>query len=276
MNCNNVYKAGLGLALIMGLTLATPAANAQLEASADALNVNLVGILVGTAPDYMGSADYKAVAGPIIRYQFEGSQRYFQWLGPKMTLNLIDDSAWRAGPMLNFRGKRDSSDVNNDVVGQMQTIDATVEAGVFLQYNLKLSEQKMHQLVFSGDVAGSDNGTVGNLRVVYYQPLTESITGLIGVGMTYANDEWVQTYYGVSGSDIRLFPSLGGQAYNPSGGAIGVNIPFGAIWTLNKEWMVLGLGRYEKLQGDAKDSPIVSQEGDSNQWVFAVGIAYRF
>ena len=275
MNCNNVYKAGLGLALIMGLTLAIPAANAQLEASADALNVNLVGILVGSAPDYMGSSDNTGVAGPIVRYQFEGSQRYFQWIGPKMTLNLIDDAAWKAGPMLNFRGARDS-DVENSVVSRMNKIDSTIEAGVFLQYNLKLSEEKMHQLVFAGDVAGSDNGTVANLRMVYYQPLTESITGLIGIGMTFADDEWVQTYYGIYGSDIALFPSLGGQAYNPSGGNIGVNVPFGAIWTLNKEWMVLGLGRYESLQGDAKDSPIVSQQGDSNQWTLAVGIAYRF
>jgi outer membrane scaffolding protein for murein synthesis (MipA/OmpV family) len=74
----------------------------------------------------------------------------------------------------------------------------------------------MHQLVFSGDVAGSDNGKVGNVRVMYFQPLTERVTGLIGIGMTVANDKFVQTYYGIYGSDIALFPSLGGREYNPS------------------------------------------------------------
>ena len=276
MNSDNAYKVCVRLALLMGLVLAIPAANAQLEASGDALNVNLVGILVGSVPDYMGSSDNKGIAGPIIRYQFEGSQRYFQWIGPKMQLNLIDDAALRVGPLLNFRGKRDSSDVKNDVVGRMNTIDAKIEAGAFVQYNLKLSEEKMHQLVFSGDVAGSDNGKVGNVRVMYYQPLTERVTGLIGVGMTVANDKFVQTYYGIFGSDIALFPSLGGNSYDPKGGAIGVNVPFGVLWQLNKEWMVLGFGRYESLQNDAKNSPIVSEQGDSDQWILAVGVAYKF
>jgi outer membrane scaffolding protein for murein synthesis (MipA/OmpV family) len=40
--------------------------------------------------------------------------------------------------------------------------------------------------------------------------------------------------------------------------------------------MLSGGFRYEKLQGDAKDSPIVSREGDSNQWSYGVGLRYIF
>ena len=35
-------------------------------------------------------------------------------------------------------------------------------------------------------------------------------------------------------------------------------------------------GRYERLVGDAKDSPVVAQRGDSNQWIGGVGVAYLF
>jgi outer membrane scaffolding protein for murein synthesis (MipA/OmpV family) len=35
-------------------------------------------------------------------------------------------------------------------------------------------------------------------------------------------------------------------------------------------------GRYEKLMNDAKNSPVTSQRGNSNQWIGGVGISYLF
>ena len=83
-------------------------------------------------------------------------------VGSKVQLNLIDDSTWRAGPMIVLRPKRDS-DVDDAIVSRMKEIDSEVAGGVFVQYNLKLSAQKLHQLVFSGDVVGASNGTVARI-----------------------------------------------------------------------------------------------------------------
>ncbi len=94
--------------------------------------------------------------------------------------------------------------------------------------------------------------------------------------MTYANDKFMETYYGVTGTDVALYPSLGGRPFNASGGVSGVNIPFGLTMAVSRDWLVSAGGRYEKLQGDAKDSPIVSQRGDSNQWVFGAGLSRMF
>jgi outer membrane protein len=269
------FKTSLGFAWILAGALAAPVAHAQLVPPVDAIDVNLVGIGVGSVPDYSGSSNQTTAAAPILRYQFKDSERYFLWLGPTMQLNLLNMTTWRAGPMINYRPKR-GSDVEDSVVKQMNQIDSVVEGGAFVQYNLKLSSTKMHQLVFSGDIAGSSNGTVGHLRMMYWQPFSPTIIGNIGVGMTYGNDKFMQTYYGVSGTDIALFPSLGGQAYSPGGGVSGVNIPFGLTMAVSKQWLVSVGGRYESLQGDAKDSPIVSQRGDSNQWIGGVALSYLF
>jgi outer membrane protein len=37
-----------------------------------------------------------------------------------------------------------------------------------------------------------------------------------------------------------------------------------------------GGGRYEKLMNDAKDSPVTSQRGNSNQWIGGAGISFLF
>lgn len=253
------------------------AANAQLaEPPIPDINVNLIGLAVASVPDYSGSSDNTGAVGPIFRYQFKDSERFFLWLGPTMTLNLLNDKAWRAGPMLNYRAER-GDDVDDPVVKRMDEIDAEVEAGAFVQYRMRLSSQPLHQVLFTGDLAASSEGTVGHLRAMYYHPLREDLFANIGLGTTFSNDKFARTYYGItSANDIALFPSRNGRRYDASGGFIGVNIPFGITWAVQKQWLLTAGGRYEALQGDAKDSPIVKERGDSDQWIFGVAASYIF
>jgi outer membrane protein len=238
--------------------------------------INLVGIAVGMVPDWMGSGDTKGAAGPIVRYQFEGTKRYFLWLGPQMQLNLIDSQEWRAGPMLNYRGEQRGSEADDPIVSQMQKIKDTVEAGAFLQYNMPLSNQRLHQIVFGGDVAGGENGWVSHLKVMWWQPIREGTVFNLGVGMTIGDDKWMNTYFGIRGTDLRFFPSQGGRPYEAASGISGINIPFGITQFLSKEWLLSAGGRIEFLQGDAKDSPLVQQRGDDTQVILGVGLSYMF
>lgn len=274
MNSSHCVKR-LGLVCAIAGALAAPHAHAQLVPPVDAIEANLVSLGIGSAPDYSGSSNNATGLAPAARYQFHNSQRFIMLLGPTLTLNLVDSATWRAGPLLNYRFQRDD-EVEDAVVRQMKKIDAEVEAGVFVQYNLPLSATPFHRLNFSGDIAGSSNGTVGHLRMMYWHPFSPGVIANIGLGMSYGDDEFVQTYYGIGGSDIALFPSLGGSAYTPSGGVTGVNVPFGVSFALSKKWLMSAGGRYERLQGDAADSPIVSERGKASQWVYGVGLSYLF
>jgi MipA family protein len=258
----------------ISLALAGTAAQAQIVPVDAIENTNIIGMAVGVAPDFMGSSDRTGVAGPIFRYQLSGSERYFLLLGPQATFNILDDPDWRFGPMLQFRAGR-GSDVDDAVVNRMVGINNTVEGGVFLTYRMKLSQEKMHQINFTGDVAGSGNGAVGTLRMMWWQPIREGTLFNLGIGTTLANDKWMNTYFGVNNtSDIALYPTLGGRAYNAGSGVKSVTIPFGITQALSKEWLVSAGARYEKLMGDAKDSPIVQQRGNENQWIGGVAINY--
>lgn len=264
----------IGMALCAGMLSMT--AQAQFVPPVEFGDVNVIGLGVGSAPDYMGSANNTGGAAPIARYQFKGTERYVLLMGPQLQVNLLDDANWRFGPMVNYRFGRDN-DVEDKVVKRMTEVDGAVEGGVFVNYNYKLSSAKMHKLVFGADVAGGSNGTVGNLRMNWWQPIGEGRFMTLGVGAKITNDKWARTYFGVTETaDIALFPSLGGRPFDADGGVTSYYIPFGITQALNREWLVSAGGRYEGLLGDAKDSPVTNDRGDSSQWIFGLGVSYLF
>ena len=266
----------LAAALLAAAMFAAPIVHAQIVPPAEMQDVDMVGLGIGSAPDFMGSSHNKAGAAPIFRYQFPGMQRYILWLGPQLQINLVDDSAWRFGPIVNYRFRRDSG-VDDQTVKRMVPIDGKAEGGLFLQYNYKLSQAPMHQLVFSGDVEGSSFGTVGNLKFMWWKPLRQTTVLNLGFGATYGNNRWTNTYFGITNpADIVLYPSLAGRPYNAGGGVKGGNVILGLSQALTREWLLSGGVRYEQLQGDAKDSPIVTQHGKSSQVVYGVGLTYLF
>lgn len=267
-----IITLGAGLSTI----LASGATFAQMAIPLQDSEVNVVGLAVGTAPDYYGSSKQEGGVGPYARYQFKDTERYVLLLGPQLSANLLNDKNWRAGPLVKYRFARDN-DVEDRVVRQMDKIDGAVFGGAFVEYKMPLSNTRMHQIVFGGDVAGSKNGTEAHLRATYWQPLSSKLLATVGLGMTYGNNKFADTYFGVtSAHDIALYPSRGGRAYNASSGVVGWNIPVGLTMPINKEWLLSAGARYERLVGDAKSSPVVDQRGSANQWIGGVGVAYMF
>jgi outer membrane protein len=234
--------------------------------------VNTVFLGVGSAPDYMGSADNQAAIAPLGRYYFSG-KRYVQLLGPQISLNLANDEVWQFGPQVLFRFKRDS-DVDDPVVARMRPIDSEVEGGVFVAASWKLGSDPRHRFGVRADIQAGSNGTEGTLTANYYHPVSRGVVLNLGGGMGFSNDKWARTYYGVNGTDVALFPSLGGNEYNAQGGVNDFRVNFGAIVHLSPQWHLALGARYLRLRGDAVDSPIVSQRGDRDQWIYGAGIGY--
>lgn len=271
MKTSKLTYSSIGLAAL----LLAPAAQAEIAVPIEGLEINLIGFAVASVPDYWGSSHNEGAFGPYGRYQFQGTERYVEVLGPQVKLNLLNDKNWRLGPIIRYRSARDS-DVDDNVVRRMDKVDSVVEGGAFVGYKMPLSSTPLHQITFNADVEGGSNGTEANLNMMYMQPFSKTIIGNIGLGMTYGNSKFMDNYFGVtSAHDIALYPTLGGRAYNPSSGVVGWHIPFGVSAFVSDNWIVSGGGRYQKLVSDANDSPVVKR-GDSSQWLFGVGVAYLF
>lgn len=55
-----------------------------------------------------------------------------------------------------------------------------------------------------------------------------------------------------------------------------MKIPFSLTVPLDKKWLLTFAGRYEHLLEDAKDSPVVDDRGDADQWSLGLGVSYLF
>jgi outer membrane scaffolding protein for murein synthesis (MipA/OmpV family) len=245
---------------------------------------NLIGLGVFSVPDYYGSSTNKAAAAPLLHYNF-GQDQYVQVIGPEIRLNLMPRKDWRVGPLIRFRSRRDD-DVDDNVVKHMRPVATATEIGAFAAYHYPLDpSQPMHKVVITGDftynTTGVYDGATGNLRATYFYPFQQGIAGFpligtVGFGLFFASDHFADRYFGVNGSDIALFPELGGQRYKAQGGLTSIKIPFALTSQVDPKWLVTVAGRYEKLLGDAKDSPVVSNRGDENQWIIGIAASYLF
>ena len=234
--------------------------------------INILSMGVGKAPDYIGSNHSKAAVAPLARYYFSGP-RYVQLLGPQLSVNVINDNTWQFGPQVLYRLKR-GSDVHDPVVSKMNEIKGTPELGVFGGASWQLSADPQNRFGVRADVEGGKHGVEGTVTANYFLPVSRAIVLNAGGGLGLSSDKWAKTYFGVNGTDVALYPSLAGAPYVPKGGVSDLRANFGAIVHFSPTWHA-GLGaRYQRLQGDSADSPIVAQRGNRNQWIYGLAVAY--
>lgn len=273
--------------ILAAAMLMSPLANAQNASAFETPDdtINVIGLAVLAVPDFYGSDKHQAKAAPLFRYHLYGTQRYVQVLGPELSLNLVDSKVWRAGPLIRARERRDD-DVDDPIVKRMRPIATATEVGAFGQYHIYLDpNNKLHKLVFAADAVWNTNhvygGATGNLQASYYYPFPYSwvgqqMIGSIGFGMFFASAGFNERYFGVSGSDLPLFPGRAGVPYTPDRGLTSLKIPFTLSARFQHNWLGTIGGRYERLVGDAEDSPVVKQHGNANQWIFGGAISYLF
>ncbi|GAB3412878.1 MipA/OmpV family protein [Massilia agilis] len=248
-------------------------------------DANLIGLGVFSVPDYYGSDDYKAAAAPLIRYSWSDTQ-YVQVLGPEVRLNLVPyRTDLRAGPLIRFRQRRDD-DVDDAVVKHMRPVPSATEIGVFVDYHMPLEPGRpLHKVVFSADIVGNTTGVysgpTGNIKATYFYPFAQGLfgkplLGTLGFGLFFASDHFNDRYFGIHGVDLPRFPERAGRAYKAEGGLTSIKIPFSLTSQVDPKWLVTVAGRYERLLGDAADSPVVKDRGDENQWIIGVAASYLF
>lgn len=236
--------------------------------------VNYVGLAVANMPDYIGSDDYAAKGVPMFRYQFKDSHRYFS-LAAQAKLNLVDSVRFRAGPVIAFNPGRESGKIDDSVVKKMQSIGPSIEAGVFGEYwiidPVNPRDRANLSLTVLMDTGGGSNGMLMRFGGTLIRQAAPKIDILLGVSMEYANQDYMQTYFGVNADNVG---TSGLSFFNADSGVDNIGATLGGLYYIDKSWIALGLVRYSQLQGDAADSPVVDQRGDENQWLVGVGAVY--
>ena len=261
-------KMMIAIVILAGIASGALAQDVDVAAAeATGAKENIVGLGIGLAPDYEGSDDMKAVPLLQARFNFANGMN-LGLFGNTLRFDMCPDTTWNVGPMLRYRAER--NDVDNDKIDRMETVDAAIEAGAFLNYNI---ENWVVLFSAATDVSNAHDGSVLDFGVGYRQPLsTQTLLTIFAKG-SYASEDYMETYFGVDRGDaVRSgLPTYDADAEFKDvalGGLLQYNI--------DDRWGVLGLLQYTKLLGDAADSPLVDDEGSDNQLIVGVIGNYRF
>lgn len=235
-----------------------------------------VALGLGLAPDYLGSSDYAPI--PLVVAELPTQYAIFSLRGLTLSADVLaprTDGSVTGGLMVNYRGGRE--DVENERVDDLPDLDASVELGAFLGYRFQNLGRPGDALTFAveglADVSGGHEGFLVSPSVSYGRPLTERLYANLSLGFEYGDASFADAYFSVSPQGAA---DSGLDVYEADAGIYAVGGSLLLSYALTEHFGLMGLFAYNRLTGDAADSPVVDDEGDPNQFLGAFGVSYSF
>lgn len=180
--------------------------------------------------------------------------------------SLIDTGGLEIGPALGIEGKRDSADVGAPI----HRVGFSFEAGAFVQAQLtdalRLRVEARKGLI-------GHRGLIGVVSADYVARDGDTWLFSIGPRVTFADDRYQRAYFGVTTADAA---AANLPAFDAKGGVQSLGLAAGALRQLSARWGIAAYGRYDRLVGDAADSPVTRQFGSPNQFSAGIGLSYTF
>lgn len=263
--------AALGVPAL--LNLAKPAQaqeDHEVYNGAAGISVGLGGI-VAIKPKYEGSDEYDVFGFPVIFPQFDNTGGFADRIkirgADDVRFRLLQSNGFEFGPLAGYAFGRDEDD--GDLLGGLGDVDDGIVLGAYAGYRLGvvLFDVSYHHIV-----SGDDTGYQLRFGAEVEQPIASNAIITARVGSTFADDNYMDSYFGISAAQSAS--SVAGlPMYDASSGIKDVYAELGTRVDLTDRWQVRAGARYGRLVGDAADSPVIESE---NQFSGFIGAAYRF
>ena len=235
---------------------------ASAQSKGDRQYVMDLGAGVMAQPRYPGSDETIAVPYPLIAVSKFFVPGYGQVESENSTRKLS------IYPSFNFIGKRKASD-SNELEG-MKDVDWSLEAGLGISYRYDwirgFAEVRQGFNGYSGQVANFGIDLIGSP--------TEDLELRFGPRAGWGSQSYMETYFGITSKEAAASP-LYDKRYKADAGFNTVGLAGSATYNLTDDWKLHALVGWDRLVGDAGNSPIV-KEGSENQWYVGAGLTYRF
>lgn len=222
-----------------------------------------LGVFGAFGPEYEGSDDIDVSAFPLVEITWR--DRVFVGTRDGLGINVIKDGPFTLSTAVTYafgRDQDDSGDLNG--LGDVDGGAMAVIRGALELDAVDVSAQVAHQ--FTGD----DTGFLGTLGVGYTFASRQGWFLRPGVSTTFASGDHMDAYFSVN----RIQSARSGLAvYDADAGfkTIGADLTTG--YRFGQGWSIFGNVSYDRLIGDAADSPIVR---DENQVSAGLGLSFSF
>ncbi len=242
---------------------AAPAAHAANATPMAPESGGLVGLAVLHAPRYAGSDEQRTRALPLLDYRWANG-----WFAGTRGIgfNASGTPGLSYGPRLTFDGGR--KERHADALRGMGDIDARAELGGFVTFAATDALSLEASLA-----AGSGDGGRGvrlELGASYAFALGQGRRLSLGAGTTLANQDYVQSYFGVTPAQAQR---SGYAVYTPKAGAVDSHLKAALSWPLAPRVMLTAAVTASRLQTEAKASPLV-RKASATRALLGVGYAF--
>ena len=219
-------------------------------------------------PKFEGTSKYGFSGYPGLSLRRPGEAWKFGAPDDGFGFAVIDTPGFQLGPVGRLRAKR-----NADEVGKfdgMDDIKFAIEPGAFVEiYPLdvvRIRGELRHGVY-------GHHGFVGNISADYIQRF-DKFTVSFGPRTEIGDSDFMDKYFGVSAQEAVDNGRVG--TYKAKGGVKSVGLAGAVTYDLTESWGVTGFGAYNRLVGEAADSPVAKTLGTKNAWTAGLGLAYSF
>jgi MipA family protein len=220
-------------------------------------------------PRWQGSdGNYIFAPVPLLDVRKAGTPERFHGPRDGFGMALLELGQFRAGPVVAIRlPRKEYKDVKLTGLGD---VDTAYEFGVFTEY-MWAPWLRTRAEVRQG--TGGHHGVVADLFADAIGAISRQLTVSAGPRITLATDSATSPYFSITSaqsaaSGLPVFDAKGGVR------AYGAGAKARYLWT--QQWGTHVFVEYERLAGDAKNSPLVALRGSPDQWMFGAGVTYSF
>ena len=231
-----------------------------------------IGLGVATVPTYEGSPNRRTLAGPELTLSYrsrdwgtvEFGQRGLIW-------NAVEAGRFRFALVAQFdpgRKDRDTSTLNptpgDKRLAGMGNVQASTEAGVGVGYGpvMVVARQSLSER--------GPKGAQVDMTVEMPWSLSDRLGLRFAVGATWANRDYLQTYFGVTAAQAQ---ATSFSVYTPKSGCRKVDASVGAEYAIASNWKLQANAGFSRLGDDAAASPLVGRRNGASA---ALAMAYEF
>ncbi len=238
----------------------TPAANKGLIIS--------VGADLRLLPEYVGADDYMFFPFPLIGWRRAGTPPQFQSTRDGFTVPLYETERFSFGSVAHFLFERRQSD--NAALFGLGNVGATLEHGAVVDY-WNVPWLRGHAELRGG--IGGHHGVVADVALDVVRPLDQRWMVSAGPRVRVASSSALSPYFSVTPAQSI---ASGLPIFNAGAGVQAVGAGSKARYQWTPEWASHVFVEYDRLVGDAADSPLVSQRGSRDQVTVGTGFTYSF
>ena len=166
--------------------------------------------------------------------------------------------------MVNFEGARTAADVGAD----LPKVKFSFEPGGFVSFDLTDSFRLRGEL--RKGVTGH-KGWIGLAGADFVVREGDEWLFAIGPRLTWSDDRYHDAWFGVAPADAL---ASGLPAYDPGGGIQSFGATASLEAQLGPRWGIATYAKYDRLTGDAADSPLVRRLGSRDQFSGGLALTY--